>query len=668
MEKNNQRKSTTGRQTKTQNARSSSNRTNNTSINTKRINTHKKNLKTRSTASHKSSQHKSKQNHSNTRRSVSRTRTNKTIHINRGPQTKRGARKQNTRKSYTKTKRSTIPLPPAGENVRIIPLGGVEEVGRNMTVVEYKDDIIIFDVGFSFEEETTPGIDYALPNTTYLEERKDKIRAVIITHGHLDHIGGLPYIMPLIGNPPIYTRELTSYMILKRQEEFKHLKALDIKLVEPGDKLTFGNLPVEFFNVTHSIPDSMGVSIKTPHGNIVISGDLRLDHIDEKPTKSEKEMWGNIGKENNLLFIADSTNAEQQGWSIPESKIQENLDEIIGGISGRIIVGTFASQFARMIKLIQIAEKYNRKVVTEGRSIKTNIEIAKKAKLLKVKKDTIIDVADIDKYPPSKLFILATGAQGEEFAALMRIATKKHKYISLTPQDTIILSSSVIPGNEMSVQKLKDNLYRHDVHILHYRVSDVHASGHARIEELVWINKQVGAKYFMPAYGYHSMLRAHAQTIAERGIVPKENIIIPDNGNIIDIEKKGFKIQKEKAPSNIVMVDGFSVSEMQDVVLRDRQMLAQDGIIMIVALIDMNTGKLRKSPDLISRGFVYLRESQGLLHDTRNIVRNTVENTLIGMHPIDFDIIKNKLTDDIARFLMQKTAKRPIVIPVLLVV
>jgi ribonuclease J len=565
-------------------------------------------------------------------------------------------------------KPTTLNLPPVGDNVRIIPLGGVEEVGLNMTVVEYGNDILIFDVGFQFTEEATPGIDYLLPNTKYLEDRKDRIRGVVITHGHLDHIGGIPYIMDRIGNPPIYTRALTELMIRKRQEEFPHLPALNIKLVEPGETITLGTTRVEFFPVTHSIPDSMGASVKTKYGNIVISGDLKLDHEGGEATDAEKKTWGHIGSQNNLLFIADSTNVENPGFSITERHIHHNLEEIIKTVPDRLIIGTFASQFARLIKLIELSEKHGKKVVVDGRSIKTNIEIAKKANLLKVKPDTIIPIEDIEKYPSRKLVVLATGAQGEEFAVLMRIANKSHKFLRFTPKDTVVLSSSVIPGNEISVQRLKDNLYRHDIHLIHYRVSDVHSTGHGNAGELAWINKQVGAKYFMPGYGYHSMLRVHAQVIHEHNGFPKERIIIPDDGTIIDIggPDKKLIIQKEKAPSNVVMVDGFSVGESQEVVLRDRQALAQDGILMIVALVDMKTGALKKSPDIISRGFVYLRDSQDLLRETRGVVKHTIEKTLVGMHPINFEFVKGKVTDDVARFLLQKTAKRPMVIPVLL--
>lgn len=561
-------------------------------------------------------------------------------------------------------------LPSPGDNIRIIPLGGVEEVGKNMIVVEYKDDIIVFDIGFQFvSEEDTPGIDYILPNTKYLEDRKDKIRGVIVTHGHLDHIGGIPYIMNRIGNPTIYTRSLTKMMIQKRQAEFPHLPKLDIRIVEPDDNIKIGNLPVKFYPISHSIPDAMAVSVETPYGNVVITGDLKLDHIDGEPTDREKKVWGDIGKNNNLLLISDSTNAENPGFSITEKKIHENIEKIIKNIPGRLIIGTFASQFERMIKIVQIAEKYGKKVVMEGRSIKTNIEIAQLAGLLKPKKDTIIQVQDIDKYPVNKILVLATGAQGEEFAALMRIANKKHKYIFLNERDTIMLSSSIVPGNETSVQKLKDNLYRHKVHIIHYKVSDIHSTGHGNAGELAWVNKTVNPKFFIPGYGYYAMTTVHAQIIIDNGLMKKEDIVVPEaNGAIIEIsnKEKSIKTLKERAPSTIVMVDGLAIGDIQEVVIRDRKMLAQDGMFVIIATINMQTSKLKKSPDIISRGFIYLRESQELLQETRILIKKNVEDTINGMRPIDFDYVKNNLTDVVSVFLFQKTNKRPLVIPVIL--
>lgn len=555
--------------------------------------------------------------------------------------------------------------------IRIIPLGGVEEIGKNMTMIEYGDDIIVIDIGFQFKDENTPGIDYILPNTKYLEERKDRVRAVIITHGHLDHIGGIPYVMPRIGNPPIYTRMLTSVIIKKRQEEFPHLAPLDMKIVEKDETIKIGALKIKFFAVTHTIPDAMGVIIQTPLGSIVHTGDLKLDHVNGVPTEEEEEEYDRAFKnEKVLLLMADSTNVENPGFSIPEKAVHKNIEEIIKNAKGRLIIATFASLLERMLKIIEFAEKYGKKVVVEGRSMKTNIEICRNLGLLKPKKDTLVTVEQIDNYPPERIIVLATGAQGDEFAAMMRIANKTHKNIKITKRDTILLSSSIIPGNERAVQKLKDNLSRQGANIIHYRIADVHSSGHANRDETAWIHKKIHPKFFIPVHGYHYMLRVHGEIAKETNGLTDDQIVIPDNGSIIEIQNGGEKIVriKEKAPSGIVMVDGFSIGDIQDVVIRDRQMLAQDGIFIIFAIIDIQTGKLRKSPDIISRGFVYLRESQELLHHARIIIRNTVEESMRGMNPINVDYIKSNISDNISRFLMQKTAKRPIVIPVLLTI
>ena len=528
-------------------------------------------------------------------------------------------------------------------------------------------DILVFDAGFQFvSEEASPGVDYILPNTKYLEKNADRVKGVIITHGHLDHIGGIPFTLPRFGTPPIYTQNLTSIMIQRRQEEYPDIPKSEIVVVEIGQSITIGSTRVKFFPVTHSIPDSMGVSIETPQGNVVITGDLKLDHDDGTPSEREMKTWGDIGKDKNIFFIADSTNAEKDGFSIPEKRVIQTLEDIIKTVSGRLIIGTFASQFERMIRIMEAAEKYGKKIVTEGRSIRTNLEIAEKTGLLKIKKETIIPAQDIGNYPPDKIVILSTGAQGEEFAALMRIATKQHKNITLTDRDTIVLSSSVIPGNEIAVQKLKDNLYRHGVTLIHYRSSDVHSTGHGNTGELVWINKQVHPKFFMPAYGYHSMLRCHAKAVEQSGF-PKENIVIPDNGTVIDIENgERMNVHKQKVPSAQMVVDGFNIGDMQEVVIRDRQSLAKDGMFVIIASINLKTGKLRKSPDIISRGFIYLRESQNLLNEARILIKKTVEDSTRNMNPIDLDYVKNNLTDVMAGFLFQRTNKAPMVIPVLI--
>lgn len=562
----------------------------------------------------------------------------------------------------------TVPALTEG-SIRVIPLGGVEEIGKNMTAIEYGNDIVVIDIGFQFKDENTPGIDYILPNTKYLEERKEKVKAVIITHGHLDHIGGIPYVMPRIGNPPLYTRLLTSVMVKKRQEEFPHLAPLDIKIVEKDETIRVGNLKIKFFAVTHTIPDAMGVIVETPVGSIVHTGDLKLDHNDGVPTEEEENEYNKKFKDENvLLLMADSTNVENPGFSTPEKLVHKNIENIIKNSEGRLIIATFASLLERMLKIIHYSELYGKKVVVEGRSMKTNIEICKQLGLLKPKKDTLIPVEDIEKYPPERIVVLATGAQGDEFAAMMRMSNKTHKYIKINKRDTILLSSSIVPGNERSVQKLKDNLSRQGAHIIHYKIADVHSSGHANRDETAWIHKKIHPKFFMPVHGYHYMLRVHGDIAREANKLPEENVIIPDNGSIVEIQDGGTKIVKlkEKAPSGIVMVDGFSIGDIQEVVIRDRQMLAQDGIFIVFAIINGATGKLKKSPDIISRGFVYLRESQELLHGARIVIKNSIEDSTKGQNPINIDYVKESLTETVGKYLFQKTAKHPIVIPVIL--
>ncbi len=568
------------------------------------------------------------------------------------------------------TKKQDDVIPPAGDSIRIIPLGGVEEIGKNMTLIEYKDDIIVIDMGFQFKDDDTPGVDYILPNTKYLEDRKDKIRGVIITHGHLDHIGGIPYIMDRIGNPPLYTRALTSIMVKKRQEEFPHLPALDIRVVEKEDAILLGKLKVRFFAVTHTIPDSMGIIIDTPYGALVTPGDIKLDHVDGVPTEAEEKEFSRFEKEKVLFLMMDSTNVDNQGFSTPERLVHQNLEEIIKNTKSRLIIGTFASQLERVMKIIEIAERYGKKVVVEGRSMKNNIDIVRTIDMLKVKKDTIITSDDMENYPPDRIVVLATGAQGDEFAALMRMSNKTHKYFKVTPRDTVLLSSSIIPGNEKAVQKLKDNLARQGAKIIHYRSSDVyiHSTGHGNRGELEWLHKKIKAKFFMPMHGSHYMLRVHEDLAKSIIGMPPENVIVPDNGAILEIQDGGTKFVrlKESAPDNVVMVDGFSIGDVQELVIRDRKTLAQDGIFMIVASVNAKTGKLKKSPDIISRGFVYLRESQDLLNQTRQIIKKTVEDTTKGMNPINFDYVKANVADNVGRYLYQKTAKKPIVIPVIL--
>jgi ribonuclease J len=559
-------------------------------------------------------------------------------------------------------------IPPlADDSVRIITLGGVEEVGRNMMLVEFRGDIIVIDMGILFTDAETPGVDYILANTKYLEARKSQIKAVVITHGHLDHIGGIPYIIDRIGNPPIYTREFGALLIKKRQEEFPHLPALDVRVVDASDKsiAITEHIKVRFFGLTHSVPDSSGIIIETPYGDIVNTGDVRVENEGGVPVAKEIEQYKMFKDRNVVLFTMDSTGIEKPGFSPSEASILKNIDKIVAEVPGRVIIATFASQVERVIEFLNTAKRYGKKVIIEGRSMKSNVEIIKHLDL--VDTSHIVPIEDIEKYPPHKIMVIATGAQGEEFAALMRMSNKTHKYIKLNRTDTVILSSSVIPGNERAIAKLKDNLFRHDAKIITYLDSDVHTSGHGKRGELEWVHKQIPYKFFMPVHGHHYMLKMHAELAANLG-APRENILVPDNGSILELQDEGRKFVrlKEEAPSEDVVVEGFSIGDVSEVLIRDRKMLAEDGMFVIIAMVNTKTGRLKKSPDIISRGFIYLRESQDLLAEARNIIKRSIENSTAGMNPINFDYVKNVVNEDVSRFLFQKTAKKPIVIPVIL--
>ncbi len=537
-----------------------------------------------------------------------------------------------------------LPLVGPG-NIRIIPLGGVEKIGMNMTAIEIGNDIIVIDAGFGFTEESTPGVDYILPNTKYLEERKARVKAIIITHGHLDHIGGIPYIMDRIGNPPMYTRNLTALMIKKRQSEFPHLEPIDFKIVEQNDRIVIGDMKIQFFGVTHTIPDAIGIAIETPYGYVVNPGDFKLDHVDEVPTEEEEKLYSFFNDKKTLMLLGESTNIENPGFSTPERLVLENLDGIVRDIKGRLIVGMFASHFHRIAKIVESAEKYGKKVLIEGRSMKNNIDIAIQAGMLVVKKGTLIAPQEIDSYPPDKVVVLATGAQGDEFAALMRMASGSYKHFKLSNRDTVLLSASIIPGNEKAVDKLKDKIARSGAKIIHYRTSEVfiHSTGHANRGEIEWLHRKLKPRFFIPIHGTHYKLKQHAELAMQMGM-------------------------PEKAPDNVVMVDGFTIGDIQDVVIRDRQVLSSDGIFVVIALINAATGKLKKSPDIISRGSVYLRESQDLLRETRHLVKYVVEQNTENMHPINIDYIKDVVSEALSKFIFQHTAKRPIVIPVMICV
>jgi len=552
------------------------------------------------------------------------------------------------------------------ENLKVVPLGGLEEIGRNMTFLEYGDDILIIDMGLQFPEEGMPGIDYIIPNISYLKEHKDRIRGVIITHAHLDHIGAIPYLIHELGNPTIYAGALTRGIILRRQEDFKHLPPIDIEIIDIDKKIRFGDaFEAEFFHVNHNIFDTFGVAVHTPVGTVCHTADFKFDNnpVGDKPADYAK--MAQLSSRGVLLLMSDSTGAERAGHSISEKTIQENLEDIFQHAQGRIITATFGTLISRIQQLITLAEKFGRKVVIDGYSMKANVAIAQELGYIKAKKGTFVDIDKIGDYPESQQLVCGTGAQGESNAVLMRIAQKEHRYIRLEKGDTVVFSSSVVPGNERTVQSLKDIIYRQGAKVYHYQMMDIHAGGHAQAEDLKMMINLMRPKFFMPIHGNYFLLKLHAG-LAESVGIPEENIVIPNNGQIVEISPNKITLLKKTVPASYVMVDGLGVGDVGEVVLRDRQMLSQDGIFVIITILDSKTGKIIGSPDIISRGFIYLRENQELLKQTRQKIRETVEHTSSSEQTFDPDYIKNNIRDKIGQFLFSKTERRPMVLPVVI--
>jgi len=551
--------------------------------------------------------------------------------------------------------------------LRLIPLGGLGEVGRNMTLLEYDRKILIIDVGFRMPEEDTPGVDFIIPNTDYLNKRKKDIVGVVFTHGHYDHIGALPYVMDKIykKNLKLFASPLTKGIILKRQDDFPREPKINVKEVKDGSRVKLNPFTVEFFRQNHNIPDNLGLVIETPVGRIIHTSDFKFDKnpVNDLPTDFGKIQ--RLGDRGILLMMSDSTGAEEEGHSLSEAEIAANLEKIFEKADGRIIAATFSSLINRIQQMITLSEQYNRKVCVEGYSMKTNIEISKKLGYIKAKKDTFIRTKEMKNYPDNRITVLCTGAQGEEEAALMRIVTKEHSLIRLQKKDTVIFSSSVIPGNERSVQFMKDEILLQGAEVYHYKMMDIHAGGHGKRKDLEKMIKLIRPKFFLPIHGQHSMLFAHAALARKNGI-PEKNIVVAENGQVIKMDEKRIFISKEEVPANFIMVDGLGVGDVGEVVLRDRKVLADDGIFVIIAVVDKKTGRVRGSPDIISRGFVYLRESKELLQEARKKVIVIVNKATGSGGAVNWSYVKKEIRSNIGQFLFSKTERRPMILPVLI--
>ncbi|MFA5127176.1 MAG: ribonuclease J [Patescibacteria group bacterium] len=570
--------------------------------------------------------------------------------------------KKSTRK--IDRRRPKLSRAPLGK-LRIIPLGGCEEVGRNMTVFEYENDIVIIDMGLQWPEEDMPGIDYIIPNTAYLKGKEKNIRGVIITHGHYDHIGAVPHLAPVLGNPIIYGTPLTLGIIAKRQEDFK-TGPLRLKSIAKDSVLQLGKFRTSFFGVSHNIPGSVGVILDTPVGKIVHTGDFKIDPKTSGDAPAEIEKIKKLASQNVLALMADSTNAPEPGHQLAEHDIQGNIDEIIAQAPARTIIGTFASLLGRIQQIIWSSEKLGKKVIIQGYSMKRNVELAQQLGYMTVKKGTIIDIKEMRRYPDNKIVILCTGAQGEDNAVLMRIASHEDKILKIEPGDTVVFSSSVVPGNERSVQRLKDSLYREGAEVIHYKMMDVHAGGHAKQEDILELIKMVKPRYEIPIYGNHSFLRIHAKVALRAGLAP-DHIFVPDNGQVIEFDKQGHgSLTAEKAPSDYVFVDGLGVGDVSNVVLRDRQMMAEDGMIVVIATISGKSGKLVHSPDIISRGFIYMREQKELVETIRTKVKNIVNEHNKTNAQLNETYIKETLRNDLGQFIFTKTQRRPMILPVVI--
>ncbi len=547
--------------------------------------------------------------------------------------------------------------------LRVIPVGGNEEVGRNMTIFEYGNDIVIVDMGLQWPEEDMPGIDYIIPNISYLKGKESNIRGVVITHGHYDHIGAIPHIIPRIGNPTIYGTPLTLGIIANRQEDFK-TTPLKLQAIDKSTVLHLGKFKVSFFGVSHNIPDSVGVVLETPVGTILHTGDFKLDPKASGDAPAEIEKVKALGKKGVLALMADSTNAASPGRQLAEGDIKNNIEDIISGAPGRLIIGTFSSLLNRIQQIIWSAEKFNKKVIIEGFSMKRNVELAQQLGYMRVKKGTIIPVKDMKNFPDNKIVILCTGAQGEDNAQMMRIANNEHRNVQIQKGDTVVFSSSVIPGNERSVQRLKDQLYRLNAEVIHYQMMDVHAGGHARQEDLAEAIGMVNPKYHIPVYGNHHFLKIHAKVAKAVGI-PENNIFVVDNGQVIEFDKDGGRVTKEKINSDYVFVDGLGVGDVSNVVIRDRQMMAADGMVVVIATISGKSGRLMASPDIISRGFIYMKENKQLVEQIRTKVKTIINDSTLQTSAND-TYIKDKIRDDVGQFVFTKTHRRPMILPVLI--
>jgi ribonuclease J len=548
------------------------------------------------------------------------------------------------------------------EKIRLIPLGGLGEVGKNMMVVEYGNDIIIIDAGLMFPDDEMLGVDLVVPDTSYLHDKKQRIRGILITHGHEDHVGGLPYVLPMLDFPPIYTARLTQGLINVKLKEHKLQDKVTINVVNPGDQVELGECLVEFFHVNHSIPDAMGIVIHTPIGTVVHTGDYKFDYTPIDGHAADFGTLARIGNEGVLVLMGDSTRIESPGYTPSERVINDSLDKIFANAPGRILLATFASLISRVQQVIDTAVRYERVVALVGRSMVNNVQMAIELGYLTIPKGTLIRAEDINKFPPERVAIICTGSQGEPTSALTRIANQDHRLVRIQPGDTVILSATPVPGNEKMVNRTINNLFRQGADVLYQGISNVHVSGHAAQEELKLMQSLIRPHFFMPIHGEYRQLVLHAKLAHSLGL-PEDHIVIVEDGDIVEVTPESIQTV-DHAPCGNVFVDGLGVGDVGQIVLRDRQVLAQDGILMAVLTVDKETGQPLAGPDIVSRGFVYMRDAEELLESARE----RILESFIGLngHASDWTFVKDKIKHTLSEFLYEKTHRRPMILPVVM--
>lgn len=547
------------------------------------------------------------------------------------------------------------------KKLKIIPLGGLGEVGKNMMVMEYGADMLLIDAGLMFPEEEMLGIDLVLPDFTYVRKNKERLRAIVITHGHEDHTGALPYLLKEV-SAPVYGTKLTLGLIKAKLSEH-HLRKVKLKEIKAGQELEIGEFRIKFVRVSHSVPDGVGLIIHTPLGVIVHSGDFKFDQtpVDGRVTDFREFVF--VGEKKVLALLSDSTNAETAGFTLPEKTVGDKLDEIFKSAKGRIIVASFASHIHRIQQVVDVTHKNNRKMAIVGRSMVENANIAVDLGYLHIPEGLLINPRDIEGMPRHQVVILSTGSQGEPLSALSKMASRDHKWIQIEPGDTVIISATPVPGNETAVYRTINQLFKRGANVFYESISGVHVSGHAAQEELKLMINLVRPQYFIPIHGEYRHLEHHARIAEELGI-PRENIFVLENGDVVEFDKKGARA-KGRVTAGVVFVDGLGVGDIGDVVLRDRHQLSQDGIFIVVVTVDQHTGEIVAGPDIISRGFVYMKEAGELIDEARERVRVSFEESA-KVEVTDWTVLRNHVRDVMSKFLYEKTRRRPMIMPIIM--